>query len=153
MRSFDIYIEKFDWSIRVYVGVHCIDADDIIRYMMRIGCRPQDLDEASVALRRCTYNNGLTYSFLKNGMSVMVIGLTDSAEQFDNSKTHEIMHQAVHICSWLGIDLEGEIPCYLAGEIASKMYPYVYDLLCHNCRDRSVRQNGHKSRCGCNKPS
>lgn len=148
MRSFDIYLDRYNWLVRVYVGVNCLDADEILRYMMRIGCRLNDLEEAGKALRRCSYNNGLTYSFLSKGMSVMVIGLTDSAEQFDDSKTHEIMHQAVHICAGLGIDLEGEAPCYLAGEIARQMYPHVYDLLCHNCRKR-VRKNGHRQRCSC----
>lgn len=133
MRRFDIDIERIGWRMHVYVGVHCLDAGEILSRLEGMGCSSSELARAREALTACRYNTGMTYSFLASGESVLVVGLTSSSREFFNSVTHEIMHQAVHISSRLGLDLEGEDPCYLAGEIAGKMYSRVSDLLCGHC--------------------
>lgn len=136
MKKFNLYIEDYDWLIRVYVGKTCLDTDEIVDALYSIGCRGKQLSQAMSSLSQCKYNTGLTYSYYQEGLSVMVIGVTDTPAQFLNSLTHEIMHQSVHICSMLDLDLTGEEPCYLAGEIARKMYSQVKDFLCCGCHSK-----------------
>lgn len=91
-----------------------------------------DLKQAEACL--CGVNSGLTYSNFKNRSSVIVIGLTSSAAQFQNTFDHEKGHLAMHICGFLNIDPFGEEFQYLVGEIGQNMFLVAKTFLCDRCR-------------------
>lgn len=85
-------------------------------------------------IRSNTYNTGFTYSNFKNKCSIVIIGLTSSPEQFQNTFDHEKGHVAMHIASAYDLDLYGEDFQYLVGEIGQKMFRKAKRFLCEHCR-------------------
>ncbi len=64
----------------------------------------------------------------------MVIALTSSPAQFQNSLDHEKGHLCRHISRAFGIDPYSEEEQYLAGEIGQSMFPVAKRFLCEHCR-------------------
>lgn len=133
VKAFNIYIGKYDWGVRVYLGDPHSYADEALRLMRSIGCRRKDLRGAMDILYNNKCNEGITYSNNDERMSVMVIEATDSPAEFLNSLVHECGHLATHIALSEGIDLRGEEVQYISGEFARSMYPWVRELLCCGC--------------------
>lgn len=120
-----------DWQIIAYYAVTHFEVDEIMRTLQEAGCRGKNLETAYENLSSGSRNTGLCFS--GDGVSVLVISVTSSKPQFCNSWVHELHHLATHIAKDLGYDLTGEDVCYLAGEIAEKMYPIVGKYLCQCC--------------------
>lgn len=66
------------------------------------------------------------------------IGLTTSAEEFQNTFDHEKGHLAMHISSALKIKPYGEEYQYLTGEIGQSMFKIAKRFLCDDCRQKLV---------------
>lgn len=81
-------------------------------------------------------NTGLTYSNPRYRESVMVIALTSSPEEFQNSFDHEKGHLVKHISQAFGIDPYGEEEQYLSGDIGQLMFPVAKQFLCEHCRTK-----------------
>ena len=79
-------------------------------------------------------NTGLTYSNLKYKCSIMVIGLTSSPAEFQNTMDHEKSHLAMHIGETLNLDVFGEEYEYLIRDIGQEMFPVAKQFLCEHCR-------------------
>lgn len=127
----EIYIEKEDWRISVFYAVTHYEVEEIIGTMREAGAREVDLARAYDNLSQGNLNTGLCYS--GDGHSVLVISIASSPKEFINSLFHEVHHCSSHIAERVGYDLRGEDVCYLAGEIAEKMYPVAKQFLCE-CR-------------------
>lgn len=69
---------------------------------------------------------------------IVVIGLTTSAEEFQNTFDHEKGHLAMHISSALKIKPYGEEYQYLTGEIGQSMFKIAKRFLCDDCRQKLV---------------
>ena len=119
-QQFDI--SKYDWKVEVYYAVDCYYTDEIMGRLYDIGCRGDDLRTAYENLSAGKPDTGLTYSNYGTRQTVMVIGITSSATQFQNSYDHERKHLEAHIAAALGIDPWGEEICYLSGEIGQLMF-------------------------------
>lgn len=128
----DFYLPQYDWHVRVYYAVDTYWADRITDDLERIGCRGRDLVRAYRNLTESDLNTGLTYS--NRGYTVMVISLTSTPEQFQNSLDHEKGHLCRHISQAYGIDPFSEEEQYLNGEIGQKMFPVARKFLCEHCR-------------------
>ena len=135
MRAFNIYLEEYDWMARIYVAVTHLDRKEVAQALAHIGCAGRELDKAYRQLSGGAMNTGLCYTNRRERVSVMVIGMTDSAKEFLNSLMHETGHLACHIAQQFGISTEGEEICYIMGDIAMKTYPKIRDLLCQHCRE------------------
>ena len=130
----DFYIRQYDWHVRVYYAVTKYYTDKIIHDLQSIGCSGEDLHRAYVNLSKGDLNTGLTYSNPKIGETVMVIGLTNTPAQFQNSFDHEKGHLCRHISKAYRIDPYSEEEQYLSGEIGMKMFPVAKKFLCEHCR-------------------
>lgn len=97
-----------------------------------------ELVKAENLLRSNQYNIGITYSNFKHKCSIVVIGLTTSAEEFQNTFDHEKGHLAMHISSALKIKPYGEEYQYLTGEIGQSMFKIAKRFLCDDCRQKLV---------------
>lgn len=127
-QQFDI--SKYDWKVEVYYAVDCYYTDEIMGRLYDIGCRGDDLRTAYENLSAGKPDTRLTYSNYGTRQTVMVIGITSSATQFQNSYDHERKHLEAHIAAALGIDPWGEEICYLSGEIGQLMFEKARLMLC-----------------------
>lgn len=132
----NLYIEKYDWYVEVFYAVEGINIPSIMRALENIHCSEEDLLESYSLLRRSEYNVGLTYSNFEERSSVVVIGLTDSAAEFQDTFDHEKGHLAMHIAMSEDIDPFGEEYQYLTGAIGKKMFKAAKLFMCDNCRTK-----------------
>ena len=80
----------------------------------------------------------LTNSKLKT--SIVIIGKTSSADEFQNTFDHEKGHLVMHISQLLGIDVYSEDYQYLAGEIGREMFKEAKKFMCDCCRQKLFRR-------------
>ena len=99
-----------------------------------MGCNKKELKRAETLLRKNNKNVGLTYSNFRHKHSIVVIGLTSTTEEFQNTFDHEKGHLAMHIGKALDIDIFGEEYQYLTGEIGLKMFKIAKRFMCEHCR-------------------
>lgn len=99
-----------------------------------MGCNKKELRKAENLLKKGSYNIGLTYSNFRDQYSIVVIGLTNTPEEFQNTFDHEKGHLAMHIGKALDIDIFGEEYQYLTGEIGQKMFKIARRFMCDHCR-------------------
>lgn len=111
----EIYLEKYDWVVRI-CHVSCKeDADEAMDLLSSIGCKGKPLFDAYDHISSDETNKGLTYTNTDRRTSVVIIGKSSSEGEYINSLTHELFHVVAHICGFLGMDMQGEEPCYLMG--------------------------------------
>ncbi len=131
-----LHIDKYDWDIDIYYAVSCYYAEEIVNKMYELGCTEDDAARAWENMECGKLDNGITYSNVSEGRSVVVISLASSADEFMNSYSHELRHLTNHICDAHGIDLRSEESCYLTGGIAKLMYKSAKSLMCECVRKK-----------------
>lgn len=131
----EFYIKKYDWCVKVFYAVTHYDLDVVEDALLATGCRKKDIARARENLG-AGYNHGLTYTNSAKRCSVVVVGLAENGAEYYNTIVHEQTHLVIHICKAYGIDYLSEELCYLAGEIAEKMYPKVKHIICDSCLER-----------------
>lgn len=65
---------------------------------------------------------GFTYSDMHRRRSVVGISPVSSKAQLLNTIVHEAKHVQSHICSYYGVEEDGEDAAYLIGYLVEKMY-------------------------------
>jgi len=130
----DFHISKYDWHVTVYYAVTCYHVCRIISEMFVMGCGQAELLRAYKNMASGNLDTGLTYSSPQKRQSLMVIGLTSSPAEFQNSLDHEKGHLCKHISKACGIDPYGEEYQYLSGEVGQRMFPVARRFLCEHCR-------------------
>ena len=130
----NIYLEDWDWHVMVYYAVDAYYADEILDELKFVGSSKQELKRAEEMLRNEYFNAGLTYSNFLEKYSVLVIGLTTSSEEFQNTFDHEKGHLVMHIATAYKIDPYGEEYQYLAGMVGQSMFKIAKRFLCDHCR-------------------
>ena len=116
----------------VYYAVDTYYMDEILEELEMIGCTYAD--EIEEDLTQHPYNNGLTYSNLHRRVSLVVIGLTETPDEFQNTFDHEKGHLAMHIAEEDRMDVFGEEFQYLTGEIGKQTFPIAKRFMCEHCR-------------------
>lgn len=112
----DFYIPKYDWRVRVYYAVTTYWISEILCELHRIGCRGEDFKQAYRNLSSGALNTGLTYSDFEERETVMVIALTSSPGEFQNSWDHEKGHLYDH-------DSINELLSWAKETLNNKRYP------------------------------
>lgn len=128
----DVYLEKWDWYVIIYYAVDTYYMDEILEELEMIGCTYAD--EIEEDLTQHPYNNGLTYSNMRRRVSLVVIGLTETPDEFQNTYDHEKGHLAMHIAEEDRMDVFGEEFQYLTGEIGKQTFPIAKRFMCEHCR-------------------
>lgn len=136
----NIYLENWDWYVTVYYAVDTYYIDEILDNLAHIGCSSKELKNAEKVFRENEYNIGMTYSNFKDRYSIVIIGLTSSAEEFQNTFDHEKGHLAMHICEALEIPTFGEEYQYVTGAIGQKMFRVAKRFLCDRCRRNLTKE-------------
>jgi len=129
-----IILDNYDWDVYCYFAVTHYDVDDIMEHLWDIGCDGKFAYRAYKNLSENKLNSGLTYSSPVKRTSVIVTAITDSADEFFNSLTHEVSHCACHIANTMYINKDAEEFAYLIGDLNMAVFPHVKHLLCDCCR-------------------
>lgn len=137
MIKFNLYIEKYDWIVRVFLSVHGYHVDEIEEALAICGCSRRERRKAVESIEKGNLNTGLCFSNPGSRMSVLVVSKASRAGEFFNTITHEIAHLATHIAEAQGIDYGSEEFCYLVGDVADCMFPKCKQFLC-DCRRRII---------------
>ena len=116
----------------MYYAVDTYYMDEILDELENIGCTYADTIEEDLTIN--PYNNGLTYSNLRARTSLIVIGLTKTPDEFQNTYDHEKGHLAMHIAENDEIDVFDEEFQYLVGEIGKQTFPVAKKFMCEHCR-------------------
>lgn len=135
-----IKLPKYDWEVTIFYDYICRYMEDVMEELEYIGCGEDTLKRAYKNLTMCTYNNGLTFSNHLEHRSVMVIGRTNSAKEFEKTWSHEVGHLKDHISESFGISPHGEEIQYLGDYIIDKMWDTAKKYLCDCCRTKKERR-------------
>ena len=130
----DIYLEDYDWSIRVYYAVHEYFISNILIDLLDIDCDEESFFKIKELMETGKDNIGFTYTNTEMRASLMLIGKTDSSEEFQDTFDHEKGHLVMHISSALNIDPYSEDYQYLAGEVGKRMFKVAKNFLCDHCK-------------------
>lgn len=128
----DFYLNDWDWYVIVFYAVDTYYMDEILDELDAIGCTY--INEIEEDLTINPFNNGLTYSNMQKRISLIVIGLTKTPDEFQNTYDHEKGHLAMHIAEADCIDVFGEEFQYLTGEIGKKTFKIAKRFMCEHCR-------------------
>ena len=122
------------WKVKVFYHYSREFLNEVIVSLYNIGCRDEDLDALVSFLDGGNLNVGCTYSNSKSRSSIIVIGKTTDASEFNNTYDHEKGHLAMHISQTEEIDPFSEKFQYLTGEIGQQMFSAAKLFLCDHCR-------------------
>lgn len=130
-----IYLDKYDWLIKVFYAIDTYYIDDILSELDELDCPIKLMETAEKAFITREPNFGFTYTRPDLHVCIVVIGLTDSAEEFQNTLDHEKGHVATHIAEYYDINPLSEQFQYLQGDIGREMFREAKRFLCEHCRD------------------
>ena len=130
----DIYLEEYDWTVRVYYAVHEYFISNILIDLLDIDCDEESFFKIKRLMETGKNNIGFTYTNTEMRASLMLIGKTDSSGEFQDTFDHEKGHLAMHISSALDINPFSESYQYLTGEIGKRMFKVAKKFLCDHCR-------------------
>lgn len=122
MREQEIYLEQYDWTIRVCYNVKDKDCSIIRKSLLKLGCKGEPLDDACNLIMENKPNKGITYSNIDKHQTVVSVGFTIEESEFVNSISHEMFHAVQHIAEKFSLDLKGEDVCYLMGSLMQAVY-------------------------------
>ena len=134
MKTQLIYLDNYDWLIKVFYLVKNPDIDLILGELDSIDCDPEAFYKAADMLEHDDYNTGFTYTDDEKRVTFIIISKTTSAAQFFNTFIHEIGHTSMHISEYIGINPYSEEIQYLQGEIAAQMFEKAKQFMCDSCR-------------------
>lgn len=130
----DIYLQDYDWSIRVYYAVHEYFISNILIDLLDIDCDEESFFKIKELMETGKDNIGFTYTNTEMRASLMLIGKTDSSDEFQDTFDHEKGHLVMHISNALEIPVYSEDYQYLAGEVGKRMFKVAKRFLCDHCR-------------------
>lgn len=118
----EIYLERFDWTIRLFYNVKDKDCSIIRKSLLKLGCKGEPLDDACNLIMENKPNKGITYSNIDKHQTVVSVGFTIEESEFVNSISHEMLHAVQHIAEKFSLDPKGEDVCYLIGSLMQAVY-------------------------------
>lgn len=130
----DIYLQDYNWSIRVYYAVHEYFISNILIDLLDIDCDEESFFKIKGLMETGKDNIGFTYTNTEMRASLMLIGKTDSSDEFQDTFDHEKGHLVMHISNALEIPVYSEDYQYLAGEVGKRMFKVAKRFLCDHCR-------------------
>lgn len=133
-----IYLEKYDWLIKVYYAITDDSKNIILDELEAVDCPEYEFEQIKNIFKPFRKNTGFTYTDAFKKVTFIVISITDSAEEFANTYDHEKGHAAMHIAEYFNIDPYLEELQYLQGKIGQEMFPIAKNFLCENCRNKII---------------
>lgn len=123
MRSQQIHLPSYDWTVQIFYNVPPFKVDIIRRHLQSLGCHSQPLEDACLLVSQSVPDTAFTYTNVSLHRTLIVLCPPSSPSQFLNTLTHELLHTVSHISDYYSIPLNTESPCYLLGSLAQASYP------------------------------
>lgn len=136
-----LYLEEYDWTVTVYYAVDRYYTDEILIKLDDLNVNGVDYQKTKKSLESNELNTGFTYTNFRYKESIVVIGLTTSAAEFQDTFDHEKGHLITHIGTYYHFDPYGENWQYLTGAIGKALFPYAHLFLCDKCRQDFTLHN------------
>lgn len=130
----NIYLSKYNWDITVYYAVDKYYSTDILNELMEYDPSYFEYNQIKGLMENYELNTGFTFTNYNKKKSLVVIGLTSSSDEFQDTFDHEKGHLTAHISQYYNINPYGEDYQYLAGEIGKKLFPIAKLFICEHCR-------------------
>lgn len=130
----EIYLPKYSWYIKAYYAVDAYYTDEILEELEKYNPTIEEYNSVKSLMENYEYNTGFTFTDYRDKQSLMVIGLTTSPSEFQNTFDHEKGHLATHIAQYYNIDPYSEHFQYLAGDIGKKLFPIAKKFICKHCK-------------------
>lgn len=140
----NIYLPKYKWHIKVYYAVDTYYTEDILKECIAYNPTIKEYSKIKEFLEDYEYNSGFTLTDYINNKSLIIIGLTTSPAEFQNTLDHEKGHLATHIARECDINPYSEEYQYLVGKIGEKMFPVAKKFLCEHCKKELTLDVFHK---------
>ena len=122
-----------NWVVDALFATKEYDVDGVSACLLDIGIPKRQLSELVELMESGRMNTGFTCDNPNMKRAVMVIGPSSSGDEFVDTLVHEIQHLVIAIASNEGVDLQGETPAYLAGDLAKEFTKIVCMLGCSHC--------------------
>lgn len=122
MRSQQIHLPSYDWTVQLFYNVPPFKVDIIRRHLQSLGCHSQPLEDACLLVSQSVPDTAFTYTNVSLHRTLIVLCPPSSPSQFLNTLSHELLHAVVHISDYYNIPLNTESPCYLLGSLAQASY-------------------------------
>lgn len=135
------YLTDYDWDVKVYYAVDRYYISDILTELDQLNIDNYEYVKIKQLLETQQLNIGVTYTDYIQKKSVVIIGLTTSASEFQDTFDHEKGHLAMHISEYYHLNPYGEAYQYLNGTIGKNMFPYAKLFLCDTCRENFTLYN------------
>ena len=133
-----LYLLKYQWAVEIYYAVTCYYTEEILKKIEEYNPTYEEKDKLENFIKRCKYNEGFIFTNFEKKKSLIIIGKTTSAAEFQNTVDHEKGHLAMHIAQYYEMDVFSEEFQYLQGEIGKQMFRYCRHLLCEECRKKII---------------
>lgn len=130
----NIYLPKYEWSIKVYYAVNGYYAEEILKDLEKYNPTVAEYGSVKDLIENYEYNTGFTITDYEHKQSLVVIGLTTSPSEFQHTFDHEKGHLAIHIAKYYDISPYSEEYQYLAGDIGKRLFPIAQKFLCKHCK-------------------
>lgn len=134
----NVYLPAYKWSITVYYAVDGYYAEEILKELEEYNPSEFEYNQVKGLMESYEFNTGFTFTSYKEHKSLVVIGLTSSPSEFQNTFDHEKGHLAMHIAQYYNIDPYSEDYQYLTGEIGKRLFPIARKFLCKHCKDETL---------------
>ncbi len=130
-----IYLDEYDWLIKVFYIVSNYNSVKILSELDSIDCEPEAFYKAAEMLECEELNSGFTYTDTQLHVTFIIIGKCTSCAEFLSTFVHELGHTSSHLCEFYNINLHSETTQYLSGDIAKSLYKSAKLFLCDKCSD------------------
>lgn len=127
-------LDEYGWFVRVYYIIDKYPLDEIEKDLLALGCDEEDIEKEIEEMSKFKMNQGFIHSNLNRKMSIIIIGPTTNAAEFQDSLDHEKGHLAMHVSIANDIDPFSEKFQYLNGMIGHEMFLVAKEFLCDHCR-------------------
>ena len=129
------------WVVDFLFAVGKYDIDGILACLYDAGAPDYIMRDAEELMQECDNNCGFTFSkstdyrYFNSARhrAVVLIGPASSGGEFIDTFVHELHHLAVVIAKELGVELDTEVPAYIAGDAARDLAEIVCELGCEHC--------------------
>ena len=136
----DFTIDKYGWYVKVYYVSSFYSFQEIINDLYSLGYDDDKVEEVISELEEYKENERYTFTNVHANRSLIIIGPTTSAEDFQDTFDHEKGHLAMHICIAKDIDPFSEEFQYLNGIIGKQMFKAGKMFLCEHCRTKLLER-------------
>lgn len=136
----DFTIDKYGWYVKVYYATSFYPFKEIENDLYSLGYDDVKVEETIEELKEYKENEGYIFTNIHADRSLIIIGPTTSAEDFQDTFDHEKGHLAMHIAIAKDIDPFSEEFQYLNGVIGKQMFRAGKMFLCEHCRTKLLEK-------------